>query len=100
MFGRGQPRGRVLLQTISRPCDLARNSCAIYHQQRFSDRVTAPLLLLPPFIERKPRKETARANREKESDSDRGSVRERERERKREKENRMEQRMESLVPGL
>lgn len=46
---------RVLLQTISRSCDLGRNSCAIYHQQRFGDRVTAPLL--PPFIERKPRKE-------------------------------------------
>lgn len=49
-----RPTG-VLLQTISRSCDLGRNSCAIYHQQRFGDRVTAPLL--PPFIERKPRKE-------------------------------------------
>lgn len=59
-FGRDQEgslnrRVRVLLRTISRSCDLGRNSCAIYHQQRFGDRVTAPLL--PPFIERKPRKE-------------------------------------------
>lgn len=45
---------RVLLPNyFESSCDLARNSCAIYHQQWFSDRTTRRAAPAAPFIERK-----------------------------------------------